>query len=77
MLITDSKEKLYNILTTVTIESDNEGLQLDAMKIENSVIFKLSAISVCNILCKGERIIQIGAFKFLGSTITPDAKCET
>ena len=36
-----------------------------------------SDIPVCNILCKGERIKQVDTFKYLGFTITPDARCDT
>ena len=32
VFITDSEEKLYNILTTVTVKSENKGLQLNAKK---------------------------------------------
>ena len=41
------------------------------------VVSKQSGIPVCNILCKGERIKQVGNFKCLGFTITPDARCDT
>ena len=41
------------------------------------VISKQSDISVCNIICKGERIKQVDTFKYLGFTITPDARCDT
>ena len=68
MLIADSEEKLQNILTTVTIESENKGLQLNAKKTECMVISKQSEVPVCNILWKGERIKQGSTF-----TITPDA----
>ena len=34
VLIADSEEKLQNILTTVTVESENKGLQLNAKKTE-------------------------------------------
>ena len=77
MLIADSEEKLKNILTTVTAESENKGLQLDAKKTECMVISKQSVIPVCNILCKGERIKQVDTCKYLGFTITPDARCDT
>ena len=32
---------------------------------------------MCNILCKRERIKQVGTFKYLGFTITPDARRDT
>ena len=41
------------------------------------VISKQSYILVCNILCKVERIKQVGTFEYLGFTITPDARCDT
>ena len=31
----------------------------------------------CNLSCKGETIKQVTNFKYLGCTITPDAKCDT
>ena len=75
--IADSEEKLQNILTTVTVEIENKGLQLNANKTESLVISKQSVISVCNILCKGERIKQVDTFKYLGFIMTPDARCDT
>ena len=72
MLIADSEEKLQNVLTTVTVKSENEGLQLNAKKTECMVISKQSDISVCNILCKGKILKQVDNFIYLGFTITPD-----
>ena len=40
------------------------------------VISKQSDIPICNILCKGKKIKQVGTFKYLGFTITPDARCD-
>ena len=77
VLIADFEEKLQNTLTIVTIESEKKGLQLYAKKTECTVISKHSNIPACNILCKGERIKQVGTFKCLGFTITPDARCDT
>ena len=59
MLIADLEEKLQDILTTATVESENKGLQLNATKTECMVISKQSDIPVCKILSKGERIKQI------------------
>ena len=77
VLIADSEEKLQNILTTVTVESENKGLQLNAKKTECMVISKQSDIPVCNTLRKGERIKQVDTFKYLGFTITPGVRCDT
>ena len=77
VLIADLEEKLQNILTTVTVESESKGLQLNAKKTECMVISKLSDIPLRNILCKGEIIQQVGTFKYLGFTITPDARYDT
>ena len=54
VLIADSEEK-QNILATVTIESENKGLQLNAKKTECMVISKQSDIPVCNILHNNSR----------------------
>ena len=77
VLIADSEEKLQNVLTTVTVESENKGLQLNAKKTECMIISKQPYIPVCNILCKGERINQVDTFKYLVFTITPDVRCDT
>ena len=77
MFIADLEEELQNILTTVSIESENKRLQLNAKKAEYMVISKQSDIPIRNILCKGERIKQVGAFKYLGFTITPGTRWDT
>ena len=46
VLIAKSEEKLQNILTTVTAESENKGLQVNAKKTECMVISKQSDIAV-------------------------------
>ena len=48
-----------------------------AKKTECMVISKESDISVCNTLCKGERLKQVDTYEYLGLTITPDARCDT
>ena len=77
MLIADPEEKLQNILTTVTVEGENKGRQLNAKKTEYMVISKQSDIPVRNILCNGERIKQVDTFKYLGFTRTQDTRCDT
>ena len=77
MLIADSEEKLQNILTTVTNERENKALQLNAKKTDCMVILKQSDFHVCKILCRGERVKQVGIFKYLGFTITADSKYDT
>ncbi|GFO38424.1 catenin (cadherin-associated protein), alpha 3 [Plakobranchus ocellatus] len=77
VLIADQRKKLQNIFTTVTIESENKGLQLNAKKTECMVISKQPHMPVSNILCQGERIKQVLTFKQVGFTITPDARCNT
>ncbi|GFO09288.1 RNA-directed DNA polymerase from mobile element jockey-like [Plakobranchus ocellatus] len=75
--IADSQEKQQNVLTIVTIESEKKGLQLNAKKTECMIISKQLLMSVCNSLCKGERIKQVRTFKYLGFTITSDPRCDT
>ena len=74
VLIADSEEKLQDIIIIVTKESENKGLQLNAKKTECMVISKQPDTPICNVSCKGQRI-QVNTFKYLGFTITPDAKC--
>ena len=76
VLIADSEEKLQKILTTVARESENKGLQLNAKKTECMVVSKQADTPICNISCKGEQIKQVDNFRYLGCTITPDAKCD-
>ena len=76
VLIADSEDKLQRILTTVAEESEKKGLQLNAKKTECMVISKKSVIPKCNITCRGENIKQVDTFKYLGCTITPDAKSD-
>ena len=76
-LIADSEEKLQSILTTVTVQSENKELQLNVKKTECMFISIQSDIPVCNILCTGKRIKQVGTFEYLGFTIIPDARCDT
>ena len=75
ILIADSEEKLQDIVTTVTKESENKGLQLNAKKTECMVISKRPDSPICNVSCKGKRIQQVNTFRYLGFTITPNAKC--
>ena len=77
VLIADSEEKLQDILTTVAEASESKGLQLNAKKTECMVISKRPAVPLCNISCNGQQIKQVNTFNYLGSTITPDAKCDT
>ena len=76
VLIAESEDKLQRILTTVAEESEKKGLQLNAKKTECMVISKKSVIPKCNIACRGENIKQVDTFKYLGCTITPDAKSD-
>ena len=55
VLIADSEEKLQNILTTVTVESENKGLQLNEKKTDCMIISTQSDVPICNFICKDER----------------------
>ena len=77
VLIADTEEKLQVILQTVTKESENKGLQLNAKKTECMVVTKKPDVPTCNLTCKCEQIKQVKTFKYLGCTITPGGKCDT
>ena len=76
VLIADSEEKLQDIIVTVTKETENKGLQLNAKKTECMVISKWPDTTICNASCKGQRIQQVNIFKYLGFTITSNAKYD-
>ena len=76
VLIADSEEKLQDSIITVTKDSENKGLQLNAKKTECMVISKWPDTPICNVSYKGQRLQQVNTFKYLGFTITPDAKCD-
>ena len=68
---------VYSVLTTVTIESENKGLQLKAKKAECMVISKHLDIPVCvNSLQSGKNESSKDLY-ILGLPITPDARCDT
>ena len=49
---------------------------MNAKKTECMVITKKPVVPKCHLTCKGQEIKQVDTFKYLGCTITTDAKCE-
>ena len=74
VFIADSVEKLQNVLTTVTIESKNKELQLNAKKTERMIISKQSRHSLQR--GKNKTSTEVDNFKYTGFTITPDARWD-
>ena len=77
VLIADSEQKLQSLLTTASVKSEEKGLQLNAKKTECMVVSKKPNAPTCNISCKGVEIKQVKTFKYLGYTITQDARSDS
>ena len=76
VLIADSEQKLQTLLTTTTVKCIEKGLELNVKKTECMVISKKANTQICNISCNGENIKQVKSFKYLGYTITQNAKSD-
>ena len=75
-LIADSEEKLQELLNKLAIESERKGLKINIKKTFCMVIAKSKVTPTCRIKLNGNEIKQVMQFKYLGSMITSDGKCE-
>ena len=76
VLIADSEDKLQRIVERVNAGGEAMGLKINRNKTECMVMSKRSA-PTCNISIGNETIQQVNKFKYLGSTITEDGRCES
>ena len=76
VLIADSEDKLQRIVERVNAAGEAMGLKINRSKTECMVISKGGA-PTCNISVGNEPIQQVNKFKYLGSTITEDSRCES
>ena len=74
VLIANSGQKRQTLLTTASAKSVKEGLELNVTKTECMVISKKANAPICNIYCNGERKKKVKSFKYLGYTISQNAK---
>ena len=76
VLIADSEDKLQRIVERVNAGGEAMGLKINRNKTECMVMSRRSA-PTCNISIGNETIQQVNKFKYLGSTITEDGRCES
>eukprot|EP00795_Rhopilema_esculentum_P009669 gene9669-biopygen2063 len=77
VLISESAEKLQELLDRVVAESRKKGLTINCKKTECMVVSKQLEKPQFTLQI-GENIIQqVGRFNYLGSVITDDGKCDS
>ena len=76
VLIADSEEKLQRLVERVDAAGEEMGLRINKKKTECLVISKRTA-PACNIRIREEAIKQVDKFKYLGSVVTVDGRCES
>ena len=77
VLISESAEKLQELLKKVVKESGKKGLGINCKKTECMVISKKTLKSKFTLEIGGNRIGQADKFNYLGSIITNDGKCDS
>ena len=75
VLIADSEKKLQTLLTTARVKSVEKGVELNVRKIECMVISR-DANAPIYTSCNGEKMKQIRSFKYLGYTVSKNAKSD-
>jgi hypothetical protein len=76
VLIAQSKEKLQEMLDIIDLHSEENGLSINLKKTECMIISKYENVSDSGITLKGNQIKQVENFKYLGTWITNDGKCD-
>ncbi|MGX9987587.1 reverse transcriptase domain-containing protein [Soonwooa purpurea] len=75
VLIADTEKKLQELLQKVAKESAGKGLSINYKKTECMVISKKTN-QKCTLQVGNTRIKQVQKFKYLGSVLTEDGKCD-
>ena len=76
VVISDSEEKLQNLMNVVVAESEKKGLLINRKKSFCLVFSKTLPVPQCNVQVNGEMLEQVAEFTYLGSTVTSDGRCE-
>ena len=77
VLISESQDQLQKLLNKVLEASEAKGLTINCKKkTEFRVVSKKSIIPKCKLQIGNYIIKQVQSFKYLGSTITADGKCD-
>ena len=76
VLISYSKTGLQRLLNIVSEKSLEKGLDINIKKTECMVVSKQKDNPVCDLQLRGQQITQVTKFKYLGSIITSDGRCD-
>ena len=76
VLIASSREHLQKLLNTVVTESENIGLTLNTKKTETMLITKSGLPLAFEIKISQSSLKHVDKFKYLGTIITGDGRCE-
>ena len=77
VLITDSEEKLQRLVSCLHEQCRIKGLRINRSKTEVMGVTKRNESLVMNINIEGVALKQVTKFRYLGSLVTEDARCET
>lgn len=77
VLIAENGKDLQALIDIIVMESDKMGLSLNNKKTKTMVISKKAVIPSCNININGNILKQVHKFKYLGTLITSDGRCNT
>ena len=75
VLVSDAEADLQALVTEAKIHSENAGLSMNVKKTKTMVVSKRDAVPT-HIKIDNEILEQVVNFKYLGQTITPDARNE-
>ena len=76
VLISESQDQLKQLLNKVVEASEAKGLTINCKKIECLVVSKKSIIPKSKLQIGNNIIKQVESFKYLGSIMTADGKCD-
>ena len=76
VLIADSEEKLQTLVQALVQSSQERGLKLNISKTKVMVVSKSTQNIRTNIFVGGEQLEQVERYKYLGSVVTQDGRCD-
>src|SRR5437870_13864473 len=76
MILSQSKEKLQEMLDIIVFYSEENGLSINQKKTECMIVIKYQNVIDSGITLKGNPIKQAENFKYLWTWITKDGKCD-
>ena len=76
VLIADSEEKLQSLVTNLHDQCRMKGLRINRSKTEVMGVTKRNESLPVNITVEGVSMKQVTKFRYLGSLVTEDGKCD-